>query len=117
MQYTKEDLLAKGIDMEAGIENCGGMDDFYYEIVDDFENEEKRVELKEAFEENDMKKYSIAVHSIKGILKMIGATEVGNLAEKLQYASEADDVETVKQYHDELSEKIEEVIQLIKATK
>lgn len=113
---TKEELLALGIDMNAGIENCGGMEEFYYEIVDEFEHEEKRTELLQAYANKDWNLYSIDVHAIKGILRLLGANEVGDLAEKLQFASEAGDGDTVIAYHDELLRKVEEVISLIRST-
>lgn len=116
-KYTKEELLQLGVDIDEGITNCGGMEDFYFEIIDDFENDEKRAELAESFESKDMNLYSIAVHSIKGILRMIGASKIGELAEKLQFASEANDVDTVNQYHQELSDQVEWVIEAIRSTR
>lgn len=114
---TKAELLANKIDIDAGIENCGGMEDFYFEIVDDFENEEKRDELVTSFENEDWETYAIAVHAIKGILRMIGAGALGDLAEKLQFAAEAKDADTIKQHHDELTKKVELTIKMIKSAK
>lgn len=87
------------VNIEAGIENCGGMEDFYVEILDAFVEEGKREELIQNFADKDWELYAINVHSIKGSMRLIGADEAGEVAEKLQFAAEKGDAAAIEADH------------------
>lgn len=115
MGYVNDEALSReGIDIETGIMNCGGEEEFYIEIVDTFIEEDKRGELIEAFSNEDWKLYEIDVHSLKGTLYLLGAMNAGKLAEDLQYAAEKPDAEFVKANHAEFIEKMDLALDLIK---
>ena len=93
-------LLADGIDIETGIMNCGGEEDFYKEVIGAFLEEDKRGDLINSYNSEDWNMYAISVHSLKGTLRLLGATKVGDVAETLQFASEKGEADTVKSLHD-----------------
>lgn len=103
------------VDIEAGIENCGGMEDFYVEIVDSFVEEGKREELIQNYADKDWELYTINVHALKGTLRLIGALDAGDVAEKLQTAGEARDIATIDSLHDTLIEMIDVSLEKIRA--
>lgn len=102
------------VNIEAGITNCGGSEEFFIEIIQEFENEGTVEVLKKAFEDKDWKTYEINVHSLKGNMNLFGATDAGRLAEKLQYAAEAGEAETIERFHGLLLEMIDSSMTLIK---
>ena len=93
-------LLAEGIDIESGIMNCGGEEDFYKEVIGAFEEEDNRGGLINAYNNEDWNMYSILVHSLKGTLRLLGATKVGDVAETLQFAAENSEANTIKELHE-----------------
>ncbi|MDO4188482.1 MAG: Hpt domain-containing protein [Lachnospiraceae bacterium] len=103
------------IDINAGIENCGGMKDFYVEILDSFVEEGKKEAIIKEYADKDLEMYAIDVHSLKGTLRLIGAMAAGDVAEKLQFAAEAKDMATIDSLHDTLVEMIDASLTEIRA--
>lgn len=89
------------IDIDTGINNSGDADS-YMSLVKIFYDtlSEKADELTGFLEKDDIKNYTIKVHALKSSLKIIGATEVGELAQELENAGKADD----RNYIDEHNE-------------
>lgn len=89
------------IDVDTGINNSGDADSYmslvkiFYDTLSD-----KTDELTGFLENDDIKNYTIKVHALKSSLKIIGATEVGELAQELENAGKADD----RNYIDEHNE-------------
>jgi len=109
-----EELKSKGIDIEQGIENCGGEPEFYVEILDEFENEGKREELIKAYESKDWESYEINVHALKGLLRTIGALSAGDIAEMLQFAARDKEIDKIEANHAGFIEKMDEALALIR---
>jgi len=102
------------VNIEAGIENCGGSEEFYIEIIEAYEEEGKKFELIKAFENKDWELYTIEVHGLKGTMNLLGATDAGKLAEKLQFAGEKKEIETIERFHALLIEMIDSSVATIK---
>lgn len=62
----------------------------YYKIIG-----KKAKAIKKNAENMDFKNFTIEVHSLKSASKQIGATKLGNMAEKLEKAGNAGDRETI----------------------
>ena len=56
----------------------------YYKVI-----EKKAIQIREAWEAEDWKRYTIEVHALKSSSRQIGATELANMAEKLEDAGNA----------------------------
>lgn len=87
------------VDISIGIENCGGDEEFYVEVFESFIEEGKKEELIKNYEDRDWEMYTINVHALKGTLRLIGAMDAGEVAEKLQHAGEAKDEATIDSLH------------------
>jgi len=111
----EEKIVPNEIDIESGITNCGGEKDFYAEVVESFEEEDKRGELLKAYADEDWELYTIVVHSLKGTLRLLGAMGAGKLAESLQFAGEKEDTAYIKENHDEFIAVMDESVEYIKA--
>ena len=88
------------IDYRTGLQRSGSSDDYYdllkvfYETMDD-----RSSELNGFAENGDIENYTIAIHSMKSSLRIIGAFELGDKAEKLEKAGKSDDAEYIKSHH------------------
>ncbi|MBO4900423.1 MAG: PocR ligand-binding domain-containing protein [Lachnospiraceae bacterium] len=72
----------------------------YYDAID-----MKAKVIREYYDEHDWPQYAIEVHALKSSSRQIGATELGELAYKLEMASKAEEIDTVTEYTDELLER------------
>ena len=91
------------IDTGQGLKNCGTADSYlsiikvYYESMDS-----SRGNVVSAFDDENWKDYTSYVHSLKSTSRTIGAMELSKLAEKLENAGNAKDIDTIRAYNDEL---------------
>jgi len=103
------------VNVEAGITNCGGSKEFYAEVIDAFEEEGKKEELIKAYNEKDWELYTINAHSLKGTMRLLGAETAGDMGEKLQFAGEKKDIDTINSFHEEFIDLINASIEKIKS--
>lgn len=92
-----------GISVPEGIANCGGADAFvstlrtFYETLD-----ENADTIEEAYDNADIKYYTIKVHALKSSARIIGALRLSNLAKDLEDAGNDGDMEFIRSHTDEL---------------
>ncbi len=72
------------LDFEKGVANCGGDEEFYVEIFNDFINLPIKEELIKYLANDDFKNYCIAVHGFKNNAYSVGAQALGNLAYEME---------------------------------
>lgn len=98
-----ETFEIEDLDVQKGILYCGGQEQ-YIKILqgycEDWENTGSGVE--EAFKQADWKNYTIAVHGLKGALRTIGATQISEMARKLEYAGKENRIDYILKHHEEL---------------
>ena len=103
--YGKESYVdEKGkLNVESGIEKCGSKE-AYEKVLRVFKDEiEERVNtIKEAYENKDIKRYTIEVHAIKSSSRVIGADALSKLAEKLEEAGNNNDIKFIDDKNSEL---------------
>ncbi|MBO4889593.1 MAG: response regulator [Lachnospiraceae bacterium] len=87
-----ENLRGSQINIATGIKNNGSVSSYlsllkmFYESMDD-----RAQELGSLYEENDIRNYTIKVHALKSSLRIIGAEELGEEAQKLEDAGKRND--------------------------
>lgn len=85
------------IDTRQGLKNCGTAESYlsiikvYYESMDS-----SRGNVVSAFDDENWKDYTSYVHSLKSTSRTIGAMELSKLAEKLENAGNAKDIDTIR---------------------
>ncbi len=90
----------KLIDIDCGIKNSGSADAYipllkvFYDSI-----EEKAAEIERFYASEDYKNYTIKVHALKSSARIIGATEFGEEAQKLENAGKADDIGYIREHH------------------
>jgi len=95
--------LLEGIDVAKALELLGSeqiyktiLNSYYYSIEENIEK------LNNFYKNNEIPEYAILVHAVKSSSRQIGALEIGDLAYKLELAAKANDVEIIKEEHDNL---------------
>lgn len=109
------DLKKYGLDVDAALRYTGDSDKYilglsrFYNAYDN-----NSAKIKGYYDDKDYENYSILVHSLKSNARMIGALDLGDMCEKLQYASADNDVDVVDMYHDVMMLKYQELRDIIK---
>ena len=82
-----------GISMDDGVRNSGGIGPFInsLNLFRDTLDDNVKV-IKAAFEENDIKLFTIKVHALKSSARIVGAMGLSALAEKLENAGNKEDM-------------------------
>lgn len=101
---SKMERLAEILNTESGLMYCGGIPDFYVEIIGDYINEDKRAGLEKDLSENDFDNYRIGVHSLKSSSRTIGADSLSDQAKQLEDACKAGDRDYIAKNHDKVME-------------
>ena len=101
---SKMERLAEILNTESGLMYCGGIPDFYVEIIGDYINEDKRAGLEKDLSENDFDNYRIGVHSLKSSSRTIGADSLSDQAKQLEDACKAGDRDYIAENHDKVME-------------
>ncbi len=91
------------VDIRLGVENCGGNDAYrealksYMEAIDD-----NAAAIENALVNGRIDDYTIKVHALKSSSKIVGAIEIGTLAEELERAGNENNMEVINAFTDEL---------------
>lgn len=75
------------INVDTGLETCGGDEEFYMELMGDFTAMNIKEELVQFYQDNDFKNYSILIHGFKNNAYSLGAKELGDLSYELEKLS------------------------------
>ncbi len=95
----KEDLY-DCLDCKGAIKSMGSVE-LFKKIVRDYykSGRDMRNTIIHEHDTEDWENYAVHVHSLKSTSRSIGAPELGDLAEKLEFASKALDIDEVNKYH------------------
>ena len=98
------------IDTDPGLKNCGSADG-YLAVLGTFHKtaEYKEKEIRKYFEDSDLENFTVKVHALKSSARIIGATELSLLAEKLETAGREKNMELIKS-------KVQEMLKLYNET-
>ncbi len=87
-----------GLSVKIGLGNCGTQEVFVKAVTTFFNTlDENHEVIEKAWKENDIKLYTIKVHALKSSARIIGATELSEMAKALEAAGKEED----KTYIDE----------------
>ena len=95
----------EGIDISEGIKNCGAEEAFTGAITTFYNTlPVKAAEIEDAYVAEDWKLYTIKVHALKSSARIIGAGGLSKLAESMEDAGKADDIDAIREHTGELLE-------------
>lgn len=80
------------LDREVGISYCG-LEELYVEVLEDFYKliDSKSEKIESLLASGDIRNYTIEVHALKSTARMIGATELSEMALEMEMAGNAND--------------------------
>ncbi len=109
------DLVIDGLDVPGALNRFSGDDEVLIGVLRSYAAGTRRLvsDLHEYVATEKLDDYAIAVHGIKGSSYGICAREVGRLAEELERASKAGDLETVRSGHGAFAQAAEKLIEAI----
>lgn len=96
--------LSDIVDTKAGLAYCGGAEDFYLDIINDYIKGDTREKLSKELSDGDLENYRIGVHSLKSSSRTIGAGELSDQAKRLEDACKASDTDYIRAHHEEVME-------------
>ncbi len=87
-----------GVDLTLGIENCETAED-YLDALAVFAASitEKANEIERYLSDKNYNMYTIKVHSLKSMARLIGAAQLSKLAADLEYAGKHDDIAAIEE--------------------
>ena len=94
-----------GIDPVLAIKNSGSEDAFktvlkiFYDSIPD-----KYSELENSYSSGDWKNYTIKIHALKSSSRLVGAMELGEMAEALEMAGKGENITYIKENHETVME-------------
>lgn len=97
-------LLQAGVNVELGLDYCGGEDAFYREMLQLFsaQGEQKQAELTSLYESANWADYAIKAHALKSTSLTIGAETLSAQAKELELAGKRGDADYIRAHHDAL---------------
>ena len=111
----EEYLRNKGVDLDKALENLGDME-MYDATVEDFlsEVEEKWQRIEDYKLQNNMKDYSIEVHSLKSDAKYLGLMRLADIAYQHELASKEERSDYVNNNFNYLEDEYQKALDIIK---
>jgi HPt (histidine-containing phosphotransfer) domain-containing protein len=84
------------LDVDKGVQNCGS-EESLISVARVFADTAlaKADEIGQYYVSEDIENYTVKVHALKSSSRQIGAMELGNMAEALEKAGKADDIDTI----------------------
>lgn len=100
----------EGIDVKSGIANCGS-EDSLLSVLSVFHRtaKNKAEEIRKFFTEGDIANYTIKVHALKSAARIIGASQLSDMARELELAGKRGDGDYIKENTDDLLDKYIEI--------
>lgn len=105
-------VMANGINIKMGLQNFNGDTEAFMQSLEIFfRNGENNIsDIENDFITNDIKKYTIHVHGIKGVALMVGAQNLAEKALELEVAGKKKDFIFIKYKHREFVQCYREII-------
>lgn len=111
----EEYLRSQGVNLDQALENLGDME-MYNMTVEDFisEVEAKWQRIEDYKLQNNLKDYSIEVHSLKSDAKYLGLVRLADIAYQHELASKEENADYVNANFNYLEEEYQKALQIIK---
>ncbi len=108
----------EGISVDDGIKNSGGIENYIFALqlfLDTIDSNMKV--LSEAFEEGNVRLYTIKIHAVKSSCRIVGAMEIAELAAQLEEAGKKNNLEFIDENADKFLAQYESFKEKLKGLK
>lgn len=103
------------LDVAVGMEYCGDMEEIYVEVLEEYADTDFAGMLETAFSAEDWADYRIQAHALKSTSRTIGAMELGDIGEQLEFAARDGEIDKIKSLHGIALAAVAELIAKIRA--
>lgn len=112
---TLEELkrMLPQVDVEQGIENCGGKPADYFDVLQIIcrDGEKQLTELRELWEQKNYPEYTAKIHTLKGIALNIGAERIAELARTQENAGRQGETGYIDAHMEELEQEYQLLVE------
>lgn len=98
MKYANESESIEGINVKAGIENCGSLE-LFHSLMGDFYKyiDTKANKINKCLQDGMLRDYTIEVHALKNTSRMIGALELSKEFEELERLGNEENIDRINE--------------------
>ena len=109
-------LIESGMDLESAYRFCQGEENLFKDVLGEYvaEAPEKRSRIVAGYEGKNWKNYSVYTHSLKSTSRLIGATELSEIAERMEKASNEKNSEAITKEHEKMLLLYDKIVSSIK---
>lgn len=89
--------MIEGLDVKEGIKNCGSLE-LFFSLLSDFYKliDSKSAKVEQCLKDGLIREYTIEVHALKSMARMIGAMELSDLFYQMEQLGNAQKVEEIQ---------------------
>ncbi|MBQ9948727.1 MAG: response regulator, partial [Oscillospiraceae bacterium] len=106
--------LLPDVNQNMAIRYCSGSKEFYIEFLKDFITDGRYDRISKIYENMDVKQYAIEVHTLKGTSRTLGFDNLSEIAEKLQFAADQNDIDSIRNNHNDMMQLYNEILCVLK---
>jgi signal transduction histidine kinase/CheY-like chemotaxis protein/HPt (histidine-containing phosphotransfer) domain-containing protein len=88
------------LNTEKGLAYCGDDEGIYREILVEYAQAKRDLDLQHYFDTRDWNNYKIQVHALKSTSLTIGAEELSAMAKSMEMAARENDYDYIREHHD-----------------
>ena len=103
------------VDICSAVRFCANSEDIYAEMLKEFTDGNRYQHIADAYRDKDIKQYTIEVHTLKSTSRTVGFNKISEYAEKLQYAAEKNDTDTIDSLHGPMMTLYEETLDILRS--
>lgn len=101
------------VNLEKALEYCIGSEELYVECLKEFCGNGRKDVIRQLYEAEDWKGYAVQVHGLKSAARTLGFEQLGDLAEKMEFAAKGQEVAYIQEHDKELHKEYERVLRAI----
>lgn len=101
--------ICPDFDLDTGLSYCMDSKSFLVEIMREFGENKKAAAIQAAFDAEDWKNYQILVHALKSTSRTIGAVNLSEKAQKLEFAAKNNNFDEIHAGHADLMETYQKI--------
>ena len=116
MSETTSARLKKAVpdvNLKKALEYCADSEEFYVECLKEFCGNGRKDLIQQLYEAEDWKGYTVQVHGLKSTSRTLGFEQLGELAEKMEFAAKGQETSYIRENYEELKKEYERVLKAI----
>ncbi len=106
--------LSDVLNIELGLEYCGGMEDLLEDMLKDYCEGDHVDELERFYAAENWTDYRVSIHGVKSTTLMIGGEDLSAKAKELEMAAAEGNVDFIKANHEKVLDQYKALLSRIK---